>query len=554
MHEIENNFKLLLLDVEEQLNGALDAVENPAPATVAKVEARDDYLDNYKSVIENAAFSHIHGTYDAKSPQTNYLRALVVAASNLERLGDHCVNVARQTQYFQAPDFMHHFAYRPLFDEVRAAIRMVHDALFKRDMNKALGICRAELTLDSLYKTEFDNILKQLRTGPKAGDFITAIFIFRYLERMGDALLNIGEASIFAITGNKFKIRQFNALNDALAGDLVEEDRKEARLPMNEVEFSSIWGSRSGCRIGRVRQKEDRQGAGDVIFKDGDPKKLLEEAASIERWEKLMPGLPPRVVALQEHEKSTSMLVEALPGNTVQDVILSASMKEIKCCMDVMASTMRELWLRSKKDDSIKAGFVKQIKKRLPGVLKVHPDFAKRDLNLAGASFKPLDEVLATAASIEEGLQAPFSVFIHGDCNSNNIIYRAHEERIHYIDLHRSKESDFCQDVSVFLLSNFRLPVFDSIRRNCIEQVSFAFLDFARRFAADQGDTTFEARLNLGLARSFMTSTRFELNRRFAKLMFLRGIYLLEHIARHTSKDNCDFTGFRVPDSVLRYP
>ncbi|MFW5735659.1 MAG: phosphate uptake regulator PhoU, partial [Oceanidesulfovibrio sp.] len=64
---------------------------------------------------------------------------------------------------------------------------------------------------------------------------------------------------------------------------------------------------------------------------------------------------------------------------------------------------------------------------------------------------------------------------------------------------------------------------------------------FAKDYGVEHGDTAFDARLALGLARSFITSTRFELNPRFAKDMFLRGVYLLEKILDHRGKPWDDF-------------
>ena len=146
-------------------------------------------------------------------------------------------------------------------------------------------------------------------------------------------------------------------------------------------------------------------------------------------------------------------------------------------------------------------------------------------------------------------LEAPFSVFIHGDFNINNIVYNHEEQRINYIDLHRSADSDYIQDVSVFLVSNFRLPLFGQEARERIEHVIADFLKFARAFGARHGDATFEARLGLGLARSLITSTRFELNKRFARDMFQRGTYLLGKILAHAG--NRPLTEFSLPARVL---
>jgi hypothetical protein len=103
-------------------------------------------------------------------------------------------------------------------------------------------------------------------------------------------------------------------------------------------------------------------------------------------------------------------------------------------------------------------------------------------------------------------------------------------ERVRFIDLHRSGFGDYVQDVSVFLVSNFRLQIFEAPVRRRIREVVGAFCDFARSFAATHGDRMFDARLALGLARSFATSTRFVLDAEFARALFLRARYLMDRL------------------------
>ena len=76
--------------------------------------------------------------------------------------------------------------------------------------------------------------------------------------------------------------------------------------------------------------------------------------------------------------------------------------------------------------------------------------------------------IIDAAEAVERTLVAPYTVLIHGDYNTNNILYDPAEDRIHYIDLHRSADADLVQDVSVYMISHFRLPVFDAPRRKML--------------------------------------------------------------------------------------
>ena len=61
--------------------------------------------------------------------------------------------------------------------------------------------------------------------------------------------------------------------------------------------------------------------------------------------------------------------------------------------------------------------------------------------------------------------------------------------------------------------------------------------DFASGFAKKHADEHFDIRLGLGLARSFISSTRFILDKTLANKMFLRGVYLLESLINADEKD-----------------
>ena len=150
---------------------------------------------------------------------------------------------------------------------------------------------------------------------------------------------------------------------------------------------------------------------------------------------------------------------------------------------------------------------------------------------------------------IEARYPAPFSVFIHGDFNINNVIYNHLNQKVYFIDLYRSQHADYVQDISVFLVSNFRLPAFDRSSRQRISEAIRSFYAFAKSFAKAHGDDSFDIRLGLGVARSFYTSTRFELSERFARLMFHRGLYLLERVVGHTGAA----ADFRLPLAALCY-
>jgi phosphate uptake regulator len=558
---IADNLRFMVLEVTKQVENArkvlLDhhAAKSPGSngpvnglsALVESIEGRDDYIDNLKSVIENKCFSAIHSRSSFEKRAVDLLRAVNTVSTNLERIADFAVSVVAQTEYLQDRDFIARYNCGAFFKDVLKALSLVYQAVLRQDVSLAFSICRAESTLDTLYKIEFDRILKELRSGRETENLITSHLILRYLERMGDSLLNIGEAIIFAAVGEKFKIRQYEALTENLAAAGIA-------APISDVEFQSIWGTRSGCRISKIEAgaKDGGPAAGGVLFKEGNRKKLLCERENIARWEVLAPGLPPRVLSYQEDGAQASLLLEFLGGCTFQDVVLGATSEIVDNALFLVEQTLLQVWDQTRTPGHFFAGYLEQLAARLDDVFRLYPNLRGQPKRVGRLEIPSLESLLLAAAAVERELPAPFTVFIHGDCNINNIVYEHESQRIHFIDLHRSAQSDPLQDIGVFLASLFRLPVFDPRQRAQLNHAASQLFVFARRYAAEHEDATFSARLALALSRNFVTSTRFELNPEFARSMFLRGAYLLERLVAHRASGQ-PWSAFLFRPAVFQY-
>lgn len=544
MEIIKDNFRFLVIEAEGQLKLTYGLLSQFDLRVMEKIAAKDDYIDNLKTTIENACFSTIHSAKQALGQnELNDIRALHVMAVNLERIADYCVNIGRQTRYLSDVGLLSRYDFKSMFMEIQKALAQISQVFAARELSGALAICRSEFQLDALYKQNFDRIMADLETGKKARDLVTVIFIFRYLERIGDAILNIGEALIFSIIGDRIKIRQVEALERTLS-----ESGFEGNLV--DIDFASIWGSRSGCRISRVGRKKPSGFKSQGIFKEGDIHKIQRERENIQRWDEILPGLAPRVFGYYEKKVTASMLVEYLSGYTLEQVILTETSDVIRNVIFLFEQTVGHIWRRTLREGPFQTDYMEQLASRLEAVHRVHPRH-ERPLRAIGDFEIPSTKALIErCAGIERQAPAPFTVFIHGDFNTNNVLYSHEEQKINYIDLHRSKQADYIQDVSVFLVSNFRLPVFDPELRERLNTVSLYFHEFFSDFAEQQADATFELRLALALARSFYTSARFEMDRDFAREMALRAYYLMERVA---AQEGCPLDAFRLPRDVLFY-
>ena len=175
-------------------------------------------------------------------------------------------------------------------------------------------------------------------------------------------------------------------------------------------------------------------------------------------------------------------------------------------------------------------------------------DFSTSDVVFGNITIPSFKSLLDEVEDIEKEIASPFSTLTHGDFNIDNIIYHDQTGRIRFIDLHRSSIGDYIQDISVFMVSNFRLQVFDTRVRRRINQTICNFYTFAAKVAKDNGDKTFNIRLAIGLARSLVTSTRFVLDKGIACDMLLRSRYLLEAVVRARRGH---YARFKLPEDAI---
>ena len=203
--------KQRLLDMsgraEELVDVAVEALLTRDEGKAETVIAADKDVDLLENEIEHLAIELLA----LQQPMARDLRFLVSAikiSSDLERVGDHAVNIAQSVQRMTAQ--WDALRIDPAIEDMaRRARRMLADALdaFVR-ADGALGreVCRSDDQVDALHDSLFRTLLTHMMADPRLiSTSLELLLVSRNLERVADLATNIAEDAVFLAEGKQIK-------------------------------------------------------------------------------------------------------------------------------------------------------------------------------------------------------------------------------------------------------------------------------------------------------------------------------------------------------------
>lgn len=511
----------MIAEIDAQVGSLKTYFASPTEANARKILSRGGYSHNLKMRIHDSCYDQI-ASQDEGDAETLLFRAVETIATNLDVIAELCRECVQQATGLTNQDRLKDDHYELLLERVLSGFELINRAISGNKTPIALKLGKIEYKLGQTYKKLSKKYTAELKRSRETKDLITSLFIAYSIDQMGDALLNISEAVISVNVGQNVDTERYHSLQASVS-------RLNETLDSNLV-VETIAETRSGSSISAISTADSDDQKYLAVYKEGQKQKLKEERQSVESWHEIYPGLAPKILAYHKHGQSASLLIEHLAGFNFEQILLHKSPELLQEALGKLQDTLVSVWTETRSKKPVQARFMAQMRSRLNEVYAVHPEFRKNSASICGFQVAAFDTLAEQAQNFEAVIKPPFSVYIHGDFNADNIIYDPKEKRINFIDLHRSRSLDFVQDVSVFMVSSFRLQILDVPMRRKIMRMIRDFYNFAAGFADHAGDDSFDLRLALGLARSFATSTRFILDKTLAKSMFLRSRYLIEQI------------------------
>ncbi len=488
-----------------QLRGALRAFEKLDLIESEKIIEGDDVFDALNLSIEEKSYGLAGREFEEE--EKRFLRSAVKVSSNLERVGDAACHIARRVSiaYWEKAEFIP-FNLGEMESIALAAIKESLDAYLQKDLQLTERACLREPQLDAIYQEKLTGLRQKMKEDPQ---HITCLLywytVMKYLEKICDHTLNIGEQAIFLITGRRLKFSQYQQL-----------DRLVSPETSLKYSFYPYYDGISGAVVARM---DDGQGM--VLYKEGNKKKIAAEADKLLEWQKVSPSLTPRVITTTIQGDRETLLREFVAGDLLSDLYLSdGNIQEKEEATRILFTVVVELWGLTLKEEKPVIDYVDQIRSRLGEVYAMHPYLEY----LAGE--EGLDILLDAAKERETSLSPSFSVWLHGDFNINNVV--CHKGQVRFIDVHRSHYGDYLTDAGVFMVSTVRQPHLRDKVCQDMERVRSMVMDAIGSFARARKDENFSSRLNLSLARSYITSSRVVVDEPHARWLFEQGVNLLK--------------------------
>ena len=199
--ELRENVLYMSEVVLERLRMGLDALEQKDDDLAWEVIEGDDevnemYLDLEKQCIDLLALQQ------PVASDLRFVAASFKILTDLERIGDHCRNLARNTHYL-APlsNPLRETPIPEMADLSRTMLRDVQHAFLEKDRVLARKVIARDMRVNRLHRRAFETLV-ELAESPEyveaSAHLITAI---KALERIADHVKNIANHVIFLVEG-----------------------------------------------------------------------------------------------------------------------------------------------------------------------------------------------------------------------------------------------------------------------------------------------------------------------------------------------------------------
>lgn len=193
--------------IQDTFNNAMNALINNDIELAQKVIDGDSKIDDHDIMIEEKCMI-IQAEYQPVAVDLRLIHSIYIIDIYLERIGDICVSIAKLTRRLYLKEKMNiNKNILDLLFEMGNVVKTILEKALKafrnRDAKLALKLEQMDDTIDSLQKALYNKLYTTHSRDKNYIKIVTNVSLLsRYLERVGDNSVNIGDRVVYYLTGD----------------------------------------------------------------------------------------------------------------------------------------------------------------------------------------------------------------------------------------------------------------------------------------------------------------------------------------------------------------
>ena len=192
--------------VEEMIAKSIKALEENNMILAEDVIKSDEKVNEMEIEIDNQCI-RILALHHPEAEDLRTVTMIMKINNDLERIGDHAVNIAEMALYLADKPPV-----KPLIDIPKMAEKAIEmlqeslDSFVNKDAELAVEVCKKDDEVDALEPQIVRELVTYMISDPQTIDrALTLILIARGLERVADLATNIAEDAYYMASGKILK-------------------------------------------------------------------------------------------------------------------------------------------------------------------------------------------------------------------------------------------------------------------------------------------------------------------------------------------------------------
>lgn len=208
LKQLKENVTEMAKRVEENYESLFQAFENQRKEEIIRIKHIDKEIGKRQREIESRCLFLI----TKQQPVIGDLRVVTAslkAVTDIERAGDHVSDMAELILRLEMKDVDQYTVHLwPMIRAVREMLHMAVKVFTDRNVQAARDVIKGDDAVDDLFNKVKEDLIDVLKKELRdADDCVDILMLAKYLEKIGDHAVNIGEWEIFQETGNISDIR-----------------------------------------------------------------------------------------------------------------------------------------------------------------------------------------------------------------------------------------------------------------------------------------------------------------------------------------------------------